>query len=135
MKAIIHRLRQDEKQTQGIFLLYNNEIDLLFACNSLELDWQGNQQNISCIPKGEYKVRPRTSDQYGEHFIISDVPNRDLILFHWGNYFRDTKGCILLGDGFTNLDGDGILDILSSKNAIRNLNSHTNRKGFKLKIL
>ena len=34
------------------------------------------------------------------------VPGRTFILIHWGNYWRGTLGCILVGEG-TFADGDG----------------------------
>ena len=33
-----------------------------------------------------------------EHLWIKDVPNRSYILFHIGNYPKNTKGCILIGN-------------------------------------
>lgn len=30
-------------------------------------------------------------------FEIMDVPGHDNILFHWGNYNKDSEGCVLLG--------------------------------------
>ena len=135
IQAILHRLKYDEFQTQGIFNLYNDEIDLLFACNTLELPWDANKRESSCIPKGQYKVSPRLSDRYGDHFILEAVPNRTEILIHWGNYHRDTLGCILIGAGFTDMDRDGSLDVTASRSSLRALNAHSNRKSFLLKII
>ena len=62
-----------------------------------------NQRNISCIPKGEYKVRLRLPRESGTrdyiHLLVQEVPNRDWILFHRGNTAKDTSGCILVGLG------------------------------------
>jgi hypothetical protein len=70
-------------------------------CDTLENPWADNQKNISCIPKGEYKVRLRTARESATrdylHLLVEDVPNRSYILFHRGNTAKDTRGCILVG--------------------------------------
>ena len=70
-------------------------------CDTLENPWLDNQRNISCIPKGEYKVRLRTARESATrdylHMLVKDVPNRSYILFHRGNTAKDTQGCILVG--------------------------------------
>ncbi len=38
-----------------------------------------------------------------------NVPNRDDILFHWGNFTRNTRGCILVGSYFSE-DGMAVMD-------------------------
>ena len=72
-------------------------------CDTLELPYRDNQRSISCIPAGEYKVRlrlPRESATRNYiHLIVKDVPNRSHILFHIGNTAKDTRGCILVGQG------------------------------------
>lgn len=68
---------------------------------TLEDAWKDNKKNISCIPEGTYKVVRHVSPKYGDCFMISNVPNRDYILIHAGNYTTDTEGCILLGDSVT----------------------------------
>ena len=72
-------------------------------CDTLENPWKDNQRNISCIPEGEYPVRLRLARESATrdylHLLVQDVPNRDYILFHRGNYPKDTSGCILVGLG------------------------------------
>ena len=72
-------------------------------CDTLENPWLDNQRNISCIPAGEYPVRLRYPRESATreylHLLVQDVPNRDYILFHRGNFPKDTSGCILLGQG------------------------------------
>ena len=72
-------------------------------CDTLENPWINNKKNVSCIPRGEYKVRlrlPRESATRNYiHLLVQDVPNRDWILFHRGNTSKDTRGCILVGLG------------------------------------
>ena len=72
-------------------------------CDTLENPWLDNQKNISCIPAGIYDVRLRLARESATrdylHLLIQDVPNRDWILFHRGNFPKDTSGCILVGLG------------------------------------
>jgi len=72
-------------------------------CDTLENPWLDNQRNISCIPKGEYKVRIRLPRESATrdyvHLLVEDVENRSYILFHRGNTAKDTRGCILVGLG------------------------------------
>ena len=72
-------------------------------CDTLENPWLDNQRNISCIPEGEYPVRLRLARESATreylHLLVQDVPNRDYILFHRGNFPKDTSGCILVGQG------------------------------------
>ena len=72
-------------------------------CDTLELQYRDNQKSISCIPTGKYKVRlrlPRESaTRHYIHLLVKDVKDRSHILFHRGNTAKDTRGCILVGQG------------------------------------
>ena len=72
-------------------------------CDTLENPYLDNQRAISCIPEGEYKVRIRLPRESATrdymHLLVKDVKDRDYILFHIGNFPRDTSGCILVGLG------------------------------------
>ena len=72
-------------------------------CDTLENPWKDNQRNISCIPKGNYKVRLRLPRESASrdylHLLVQDVPNRKWILVHRGNFPSQTQGCILVGLG------------------------------------
>jgi|TARA_R110002110_G_scaffold61387_1_gene172386 hypothetical protein len=85
-----------DKSTLGKLFL-NGEM----FCDTLELPYLDNQRSISCIPSGEYKVRLRTAKESATrdylHLLVQEVQGRSYILVHIGNYPRDTKGCILVG--------------------------------------
>jgi hypothetical protein len=72
-------------------------------CDTLENPWRDNQRNISCIPEGEYPVRLRLARESASrdylHLLVQDVPNRDWVLVHRGNFPSQTKGCVLVGLG------------------------------------
>ncbi len=96
----------------------------------LELPWLNNQRNISCIPTGVYKAKKHMSPTFGRSFWLQDVPGRSEILMHFGNYAAsknprtgrpDTRGCQLPGERFADIDGDGYLDVTSSKRTMDRL--------------
>jgi hypothetical protein len=72
-------------------------------CDTLERPYFNNLRNISCIPEGVYPVRLRLPRESATrdyiHLLVQDVPDRDWILFHRGNYPYQSQGCILVGLG------------------------------------
>jgi len=87
-----------EKSTIGELFLNGERM-----CDTLENPWINNKKNLSCIPRGEYNVRLRLPRESATrdyvHLLVEDVENRSYILFHRGNYPKDTSGCILVGLG------------------------------------
>ena len=85
-----------DKSTIGTLYLNGERV-----CDTLENPWLDNIRNISCIPEGEYDVRLRLARESATrdylHLLIKGVPERTYILFHKGNYPKDTSGCVLVG--------------------------------------
>ncbi len=51
------------------------------------------------IPTGRYKVGLYPSPHFNRLMpILQDVPGRQNILIHWGNYPQNSDGCILVGE-------------------------------------
>lgn len=75
-------------------------------CVTLEPPDVLNKKRVSAIPVQQYTCSRHNSPKYGETFIVDDVPDRDLVLFHPGNRVDDTMGCILLAQYFGKLKGD-----------------------------
>jgi len=92
-----------------------------FKCFTLELPWQNNRSGVSCIKSGEYNVVKYVSPSNGNVLLLQDVENRTHIQIHAGNYTRNVKGCILVGDSIKFLDDDGIPDVTNSKNTLARL--------------
>ncbi len=64
-------------------------------CRTIELPWNNNERNVSCIPEGKYLIKSRFTDERGWHYEISNVPNRSYILFHPANdALKELRGCI-----------------------------------------
>lgn len=65
--------------------------------------------------------------------MVEDVPNRADILFHWGNFYDETEGCILVGDAEKDINHDSVMDLINSKNTFIDLIKNC-PEGFKLII-
>ena len=109
-------------------------LEEVFSCVTLELPDKGNRNSISSIPVGTYRVVHRQSKKYKNHLILLDVPNRRYILIHSGNFYTDTRGCILVGSRFGEVNNDSSLDITASKRTLANLLEATDEGGFELTI-
>lgn len=89
---ILNRHTSSLFSTFGVILSGNRVL-----CHTLELPWRHNAQEISCIPAGDYPVVLSNSNRFGPVFRLKDVPGREGILIHVGNYLHETRGCILPG--------------------------------------
>ena len=121
MRAILHRDPSQDKQTLGGLILSDPTGKTVFTCKTLELPWLANARRKSCIPKGTYNVVPRHSDKYGPHLHITNVPKRDAVLIHSGNYFTQILGCILVGSAHSDINKDGYKDVVSSRKTLDKL--------------
>ena len=119
----ILRIRQDDDvQTLGHSIVFDG-LKKVFEYNTLELAWNENKTDISCIPTGSYWVDKYLSPTKGRGIVFQfrDVPDRSNIQIHVGNYNRDVLGCILVGKGFTDIDNDKYLDVYSSRYTMNKL--------------
>lgn len=130
----LRRTRFQDKQTTGILQIRTFTNSVIFTCHTLELPWLDNKQQVSCIPMGTYDVVKRYSQRFDNHFHVRKVPNRSWILIHYGNYYRDTQGCILVGRTLADIDNDGYSDVTHSKQTMLELN-RIMPECFKLTIL
>jgi len=96
---------------------------------SLELPWDNNTKDISCIEEGEYPYFLRTNSKNGIVLELRNVEDRTNIQVHSGNYTRQILGCILVGDGIKHLDKDNIPDVTNSRNTLRKLISLAGTEG------
>ena len=121
MEMIIYRTTNEEKQRLGKGFLVKENGEVTFDFYTLELADKDNKRSISCIPAGVYRVVKRNSVRFGDHFHITNVPNRELILIHVGNSYRNTNGCILVGTRLKNIDNDETTDVVNSLEAMSRL--------------
>lgn len=108
-KFKLKRISSTENGTFGVLL----EGSVPFAL-TLEPPWKDNQPFVSCIPANAYICFAINSRKFGDAYRLNDVPGRFDILFHKGNFGKDTQGCILVGEQY-GMDGDGNPIITSSR--------------------
>lgn len=130
---MIIRNAENTKQTEGYLMIFKG-IRKVFECPVLELPDRGNQRNVSRIPAGSYRVIQHRSPSFGPSLWIQDVPGRSEVLIHYGNYYTNTRGCILPGRAFMDINKDGLVDVTDSRRTMGDLLSHCDRE-FQLCII
>jgi len=120
--ALLKRQKSTATQTIGEFSFYGESIRAIFTCKTIELEVDCNNVRDDAIPPGMYVVVKRWSQKYGWHFHIIDVPGRSLILFHNANYSRELLGCVGVGASHKDIDGDGKIDVTSSRSTLKRMN-------------
>jgi len=134
MNVDLFRMERSDQGTLGILTTTN------FKCYTLELPWRENHAGISCIPTGDYTVEIRLSPKYGRIYWVRNVPNREWILIHSGNYAGDVekgykthvRGCILLGKEKGYLGGQRA--VLNSRLTVRKFMREMGHQPFNLTI-
>ncbi|EDP4377528.1 hypothetical protein GZ659_000136 [Campylobacter jejuni] len=112
MKITINRRYTGKTCVIGKFKVLDDDDKILFECFSLEEDKEGLESGKDLrIPEGNYNLKRHSPSRF-ENTLRSitkkdddtminvyndDVPSSRAILIHWGNTYKDTKGCILLG--------------------------------------
>ena len=89
MELLLHRSYFEEGTNGTLFV--NGQ----FFCFTIELPWNDNKRNLSCIPEGVYDIEPRFSKKFQHHLIVKDVSGRSFILIHPANDAKkELLGCI-----------------------------------------
>lgn len=93
-------IRETFTEDSTIGKLYING---LFHCFTLEDKVRPVKiQNLTAIPTGKYEVVVTFSNRFKVNMcLLLNVPNYEGVRIHWGNYSKDTDGCILLGNAKT----------------------------------
>ena len=97
----IKRIATSDAGTFGVVL-----DDNVPFCVSCELPFKDNQKNISSIPSGYFEAMRVDSPRFGNTFEVKggSLGDRTHILFHKGNSIKDSRGCILLAEGYGQKD-------------------------------
>ena len=119
MKLTLTRTSTTDQGTCGIL-----ELETGLTLHTIELPWRGNKNCISCIPTGTYELKAHSSPKYSLACKLENVPNREAILIHVGNWagdknkgFKsDVEGCILVGKEAGKLAGQRA--VLKSQDAM-----------------
>ena len=73
-------------------------------CNTCELPWDDNKDDTSCVPPGAYQCFLHNGSRWQDVWELQNVSNRTAILIHTGNTIKDTDGCIIVGNGFSEIN-------------------------------
>jgi hypothetical protein len=89
MELVIFRTYHTDG-TNGVLYANNS-----FQCYTIELPWEDNLPQHSCIPEGRYELKKRYSTKFGQHLLVENVKGRELILIHPANdALKELRGCI-----------------------------------------
>lgn len=142
MHITIERDSADWNSEVGVFgrMLVDGK---LFA-RTCEQPWRDNQKGHSCIPEGDYELRPHNSAKHGLTVsfhnpalnvyaepgdIPPDIDGRSVCLIHAANWPSQLQGCVAPGEAVTNIPPGG-KGVTSSRVAMGKLmNLWGNRKG------
>lgn len=117
----IHVIRDKDTGTEIMGHLIVDDVN--FGCYTIERPWKDNERGISAIPKGTYnwvKVGATQKIPY-EHISILNVPGRSGICIHAANYYFQIEGCIAVGSDLVDINKDGHLDAVNSRNTFTKL--------------
>ena len=126
MEVDLFRIERVYLPTETLGSWYDNKIVL---AKTMELPWNGNARNKSCIPEGVYFVsKEKPIDGHDGrhirpywHFRLHDVPDRSGILVHKITYVKDLRGCIGVGLHFADFNQDSVPDMADSTLALTKL--------------
>lgn len=124
MRLTLERQNDDGKSTLGKLTVGD------YHCWTLEDTYREEKvAGETRIPNGIYEIKFKTTGSWHQRnrdlgypcgmLELQDVPGFTYILIHWGNYPRDTEGCILVGKGPGTAEGTHA--IWSSKKAYKEL--------------
>lgn len=103
-------------------------------CHTIELPWKNNRPCFSCIPEGVYELEKRYNYHRGEHLLVTNVPDRDLILIHPANNAgQQLLGCIAPVTKLTG-EGKGSQSQLATNLLYREVNLRIDREQVWLRI-
>jgi len=122
ISVLVTRNELSEIQTIGRLDVVNGGVEL-FSCMTLELAWNNNLRQISCIPYGEYNCEKKeaTAAIPYQHITVLNVRDRSGIAIHKANYASQLRGCIAVGDKHVDINKDGNLDVTNSSNTFKKL--------------
>ena len=123
LRVNLCRIMDDRSQTLGVMDVLNKDGKILYSLATVELPWNDNQNVISCIPMGNYRVISYSSGKYGRCFWLIGNDN--------GGY-QDNR---ITGNGYTR----GSILMYATPKATKNLqgsiglglkfNTQTNQMG------
>ncbi|QKF86105.1 hypothetical protein CBLAS_0920 [Campylobacter blaseri] len=130
----IKRFKEIYDGTIGAFSLFDEDNKLLLSGFTLEPSGPDtvmpNQDRR--IPEGAYKAIWEYSPKFNRFLpvLFNEKVSKDRrILIHYGNYPKDTEGCILFGDSYNNSG------VFNSRDMFANFEKEIKRDEFKINII
>jgi len=120
MELLVKRQSTGDESTIGTM----HRTDPALGFRGFTMEDQPNEPKVkgeTRIPAGRYKIELRNeggmTQRYAQKFDfhrgmlwLQDVPDFTFVYVHYGNYEKDTDGCILIGDGAqSNVLEDGMV--------------------------
>ncbi len=145
----VERIGADRVSETGVFgRLYVDGREVGVTC---EQPWRDNQKGRSCVPEGDYELRPWNSKRYGRVVVLvnsalqvyateAEIPReqrgiaRSACLIHAANWPHELQGCIAVGRQLAHLlpHGPGITESRATLQRLRSL--WGDRRGLRLAI-
>jgi len=122
LNFIVDRLKEPKnKQTLGTLkVLIDGKIK--YECVCLELPYKNNQNKISAVKPGTYPVVLEYSPAFNMNlWELKNVPSRSESKIHVANYVSQLEGCIAPGLTHKDINGDGLVDNVSSGAALKKI--------------
>lgn len=117
---MILSLSRFQKQREGIASLLEDasgktvSVTLEHAYPDGSGGWEPKIPNgtFTCV-RGKHRLDSMPVGEFFETFMITGVPGHTNLLFHWGNWEKDSDGCVLTGAALT--ESPGGLMVTNSK--------------------
>ena len=122
MDIKVQVIRSTDNGIQTVGKLYVSG-DQHYTCDTLERPFKNNEKGVSCIPAGRYICVKRDATEAipYQHVSITNVPGRSGVAIHSGNLYSHSKGCILVGKNYADINRDGQQDVLNSRKVFMEL--------------
>ena len=121
MRIVITRGIDSNVQNLGVLQILDDFDEPIFTCAKLELPYLDNQSRISSVPVGIYPAIKYDSPSKGDVILLEQTGHRKYIEIHAGNFHRQILGCCLVGSGFKDINKDGAMDVIQSKNTMKKI--------------
>lgn len=148
MNLLLRRLTSDAERTTGTLEVAGHTFATIERPWIAHPEGPGGMPRQSCVPPGRYQVQPWNSANFPHTYIIVNNANgvylqsglippgqkwgRAAILIHCANRVRDVVGCIGLGMGHGEIQGEPA--VLRSVMAMRELDKILDRGVHRLEI-
>lgn len=119
-EVIIDRFKVTHNYSLGVCYIKHEDGSVDYVGKTLERGWRDNKSSVSCVPAGVYSLKLEHSPRFKERlWELYGIPNRSECKFHAANYWRQLNGCIALGNKHVDIDGDGDVDVTSSRTVMK----------------